>query len=548
MKSILLKGIWLVIAASLLLTSCGNEVSLTQSETASSSAADSRDSAKEIEDGTYAPDSFRFSGGSGKLTINCEEIIIENGKTSARISFDSTYIEYVKSCGSKITDYQRDDSSTSFVIPIILNEENTIQALTTKMSEPHEIAYTLYIGLNDGGAGDENEGVSEPADTNESKGFSDREAGLSDDPDEQQLPGTQKEILFDEPPAIDGQSCTAVMQPEYADGFRIYYYQDDYKLIDIPNSGKYLIVPENGTKPEGLDENITVIFQPLDEVYLAATNAMSFFDRLGAIDVIKMSSLEADSWSLETASAAMKSGKMEFAGKYSEPDYEMMVAHDCDLALESTMILHTPEVQEMIEDLDIPVLIDRSSYESEVLGRIEWVKLYGALTNREAAAEEIFKEQKEIVDSLEDFENTGKTVAFFSVNSDRSVVVRKIQDIIPNMIEIAGAKYVPDNAEDPSTNSASMNMSMEEFYSKAVDADYIIYNGTIVGALSSVDDLLGKDPLFAEFKAVKEGNVWTVDKSWYQDTANVANLITDMNIMLTDGDQSKLRYMKKISK
>ena len=90
------------------------------------------------------------------------------------------------------------------------------------------------------------------------------------------------------------------------------------------------------------------------------------------------------------------------------------------------------------------------------------------------------------------------------------------------------------------------NMTMEEFYSQAVNADYIVYNGTIVGALTSVDDLLGKDPLFAEFKAVKEGNVWTVDKTWYQDTANVANLIIDMNIMLTDGDQSQLTYMKKI--
>ena len=201
----------------------------------------------------------------------------------------------------------------------------------------------------------------------------------------------------------------------------------------------------------------------------------------------------------------------------------------------------------MIEDLDIPVMIDRSSYELEVLGRIEWVKLYGALVNKEDVAEEVFAAQKEIVDSMEDFENTGKTVAFFSVNSDRSVVVRKTQDIIPNMIEIGGGKYVLENAEDPSTNSASMNMSMEEFYSQAVNADYIVYNGTIVGALNSVDDLLGKDPLFAEFKAVKEGNVWTVDKTWYQDTANVANLITDFNVMLTDGDPSKLTYMKKVS-
>ena len=53
----------------------------------------------------------------------------------------------------------------------------------------------------------------------------------------------------------------------------------------------------------------------------------------------------------------MEDGKILFAGKYSEPDYEMLIDEDCDLAIESTMILHTPKVQEMIEDLDIRCLL-----------------------------------------------------------------------------------------------------------------------------------------------------------------------------------------------
>ena len=83
----------------------------------------------------------------------------------------------------------------------------------------------------------------------------------------------------------------------------------------------------------------------------------------------------------------MESGAMTFAGKYSEPDYETLVDGDCDLAIESTMILHTPKVQEMIEDLGIPVFVDYSSYESHPLGRTEWIKLYGALLNKEEEAD-----------------------------------------------------------------------------------------------------------------------------------------------------------------
>lgn len=87
-----------------------------------------------------------------------------------------------------------------------------------------------------------------------------------------------------------------------------------------------------------------------------------------------MSGAQASDWYIDHAKKAMEDGKILFAGKYSEPDYEMLIDEDCDLAIESTMILHTPKVQEMIEDLDIPVFIDRSSYESHPLGRTEWSK------------------------------------------------------------------------------------------------------------------------------------------------------------------------------
>ena len=58
---------------------------------------------------------------------------------------------------------------------------------------------------------------------------------------------------------------------------------------------------------------------------------------------MKFSGLEASGWYVESAKEAMESGAMTFAGKYSEPDYETLVDGDCDLAIESTMILHYTE-------------------------------------------------------------------------------------------------------------------------------------------------------------------------------------------------------------
>ena len=348
-------------------------------------------------------------------------------------------------------------------------------------------------------------------------------------------------------PEIPGLTFQSEMQNEFAECFHIYYYNDDYTLIDVPDSGQFLLVPEGKSAPDGLDEDIVVLQKPLDNIYLAATSAMSLFSSLDALDDIKFSSLQASGWYVDAAKQAMENGDIVFAGKYSEPDYEMLVDEDCDLAIESTMILHTPKVQEMIEQMGIPVFTDRSSYENHPLGRTEWIKVYAEMVDKRDEAKEFFDEQAKIISDLKDFKNTEKTVAFFYINTDGSVVVRKPSDYVPKMIEIAGGRYVPTQVDsEEETKRSSVPMTMEEFYTQAIDADYLVYNGTIDDPINSVDDLLQKSELFADFKAVKEGNVWCAGKYLYQATDIVGNMITDIHLMLTGGDASQMTFMTKI--
>lgn len=86
-----------------------------------------------------------------------------------------------------------------------------------------------------------------------------------------------------------------------------------------------------------------ILQQPLDHIYLAATSAMALFNAIDSLDNITMTGTQASGWYIENAVKAMDDGKIKFAGKYSEPDYEMLVDEDCDLAIESTMILHHTE-------------------------------------------------------------------------------------------------------------------------------------------------------------------------------------------------------------
>ena len=237
------------------------------------------------------------------------------------------------------------------------------------------------------------------------------------------------------------QSCTGHMTLQYATEFSVDYY-DPYALITIADNQQYLLVPEGETVPVGLDTNITVLQQPFQNLYVAASSAMDLFDGIGALEQVRMTSTTEKNWSLPHIQSALEQGTMLYVGKYSAPDYETILSKGCNLAIESTMIYHSPEIQEKLEALGIPVLVERSSYESHPLGRMEWMKLYGLLMNRETEADAYFTAQSEKLDSILTEKNTGKTVAFFYITTNGSVNIRKPGDYTSKMIELAGGNYL----------------------------------------------------------------------------------------------------------
>ena len=190
------------------------------------------------------------------------------------------------------------------------------------------------------------------------------------------------------------------MELRYATEFGVDYYEGGYALLTIAQDGRYLVVPEGKEPPSDLHEDIVVLQQPLEHIYLVASAVMDMFVALNALDQIGFSGLKEDSWYIDEAREAMEQGDILYAGSYSAPDYEQIVSRGCGLAVENTMIYHIPEVKEQLEKLDIPVLVDYSSYESNPLGRTEWVKLYGVLTGKEAEAEAAFEAEAEAFESV----------------------------------------------------------------------------------------------------------------------------------------------------
>ena len=223
------------------------------------------------------------------------------------------------------------------------------------------------------------------------------------------------------------------------------------------------------------------------------------------------------------------------------------------LAIENTMITHSPQVTEKLKSFDIPSIIEYSSYEEEPLGRVEWVKFFGALTDRDEKADELFNEQVDIVNRIAKTDGTdtddatkSDTVAFFYITSNGQVQVRKSTDYVPKMISLAGGKYIFDASNDDDTGRSTMNMQLEDFYNGAIDADYLIYNSAIDGGVKNLNELLDKCPVLADFRAVKDGNVFCTTNDMYQQSMSIGYMIDDMHSMITGAADSDMKYLFKL--
>ncbi len=330
------------------------------------------DSSTTLKDGVYIPDQFSWSGGTGRVSISCDKITIKNGQAYATIVFSSGSYSYIKANGNIY--YGTNTGSTStFVIPVQLNKNNTIIGMTTAMSTAHEITYNIFIYLAAAGSGEQGEALN-----------------------------NQK--LDQKAPVIMGLTYEEEIEMEYTKYVKLYRYENDIMLLEIDmkkdterevleeetdnlyegNVVKYLIVPEDVEIPAGLDKNVIIIQRPLEKAYIADE------------DILKL--LKED---FEIDEELLMEGDVE------DPDYKEIVKNKCNLAVLPSSVLEVEkdskdkkeekeqllDLSERFATLQIPVFVDRMADEEQEEAKLEWLKVYGVLFDCEEKANEVYTEK-----------------------------------------------------------------------------------------------------------------------------------------------------------
>lgn len=344
----------------------------------------------------------------------------------------------------------------------------------------------------------------------------------------------------DLPPGLTWQDPVPL---EAATEFSIRRSEEGYTLLSVAGDRSYLVIPQGMSIPQNLPSSVTPVRQPLNRIYLAGSAIMDMLVKLDVLDSVAYSALPEKDWTIPEAREEMARGNILYAGKYSAPDYELICGNGCDLALENTMLYHSPEVREQLERFSIPVLVDHASLEQTPLGRMEWIKLYGVLFQREDRAEEVYQRQADSIRSLTGTD-AGKTVAFFYISSNGEVKIRRSDDYIPQLIRLAGGTYVFDELSGENRLS-TVTLQWEEFFAAAKDADVLIYNSTVSEQIPDLNSLLTKNPLLKDFRGVKDGRVYCTKENFYQASMELGDFVKDLHRMLS-GDTDSLTYLYRL--
>ena len=369
-----------------------------------------------LKDGVYTPDSFSWSGGTGKVSITCSKVTVTGGQAYATITFSSPHYQYVKANGNVYYPSAKTGSSTSFVIPVELNKNNSVVGMTTAMSTAHEIKYTIFVY------------IAEAAKANASARANGKEVTVigANGSDSSKTAAANKK-MDEVAPEIIGLEYQSETKAEYAKYFKIYHYDQGITLLEIDMNKKtgrkaagkkwkeaseisglnpaeqeqaalylnkvikYLIVPENVEIPAGLDKEVIVVRQPADHVYAGSNKTISLMEELGQLDKVTTVGVKKNKCKNETIKEKMAEKEVIYAGTSGKLNYKKLVKNKCNLALLSSSVL--PEkrsskkaakkkmtayrkMTEKMTLLQIPVIVDRAKDEKGKDAQKEWEKVY----------------------------------------------------------------------------------------------------------------------------------------------------------------------------
>jgi iron complex transport system substrate-binding protein len=319
---------------------------------------------------------------------------------------------------------------------------------------------------------------------------------------------------------------TGAVELEYAKGFQIENVAGDCQKVTDGQGRALLLVPQDRQAPAEL-QNLPLIHTPVKRVVLTSTTQAALIRPLGELAGIIGVNIEKDQWYIDEIKAGIEKGDIQLIGSGMGPlDYDKIVALKPDIVFLSGGSSDDAQVLKKLEELKIPVAVDKSWLENDPLGRYEWTKFIGAFFGKGQEAGNVFTDVVENCRAVtaKAADAKDKPKVFWGMTYQGKAYVPGADSYVAKMIEMAGGDYLfKDNK-----GTGSSTITLEEYYARAREADVFISDSMPNYGIDSIAKLTEQEQVLADLPTIKAGKVWCYQPWYYQSLDKTDEIIMDL--------------------
>ncbi|MEH2444249.1 MAG: ABC transporter substrate-binding protein [Nostoc sp.] len=321
----------------------------------------------------------------------------------------------------------------------------------------------------------------------------------------------------------------------HATGLAVEYHKH-YKVVTIKNPWQnaktgfqYVLVQCGSPTPQGFNQT-QVITVPVNSIVSLSTTHLPHLAKLGVVDKLIGVS---NSKQVNTPDVVerIKAGKVSQIGKNDNVDIEKLLELNPDLVTTYGTGNSQTDSYAKLTEAGLKVAINAEYMEDTPLGRSEWLKFTALFFNKEEQAEKIFNEiaykYKQIAQKVKSVKN--RPTVFVGFNFKGTWYMPGGKSYVAKYLADAGANYLWSNDK----SFGSLPLSFEVVLERAANADYWL---NFSQSWNNLKDLVAEDNRYADFKAVKQGNLYNNNARVNENGGNDywENGISNPDVVLSD--------------
>lgn len=296
---------------------------------------------------------------------------------------------------------------------------------------------------------------------------------------------------------------------KYAKGFDIQVFEQYKKLIikspypDAESQQEFILVPKNSTAQDLLKKENSMRI-PVTRIVATSTTHIPMLEIIGEENSL-IGFPNTPYISSEKTTLLIQQGAVKDIGNEQDFNTEVLLGLQPDVVIGFSMG-NTTKMYHLISKNGIPVIFNGEWLEETPLGRAEWIKLFGAIFDKEQLADSIFKDieaKYEQAKRLAQKDAYAPTIMTGVLYKDKWNLAAG-ESFMAQLFKDANTNYIWKET----SGQGSLILSIESVLEKAKNADFWLG----AGYFTSFSTLKEGNNHYTQFLAFKQQNIFTFSK------------------------------------